>query len=143
MESNRQKSSESLRKKKTRESKLNPLEILNLIAEVSHKTWMKQAAQAPKWEGKELPKEPFPDDHKRAEDAWKQLESFKPKTRERAVAVVAISSHLMWLAYKESERLKVGGPIEKLDPIPNDHDKERAEDIINALEARGVLSFPK
>ena len=122
-----------------KEIKLTKEQILNLIAETSHKTWMKQANRDKGTPMNNLSPEVSEGDRKRASDVWAALEAQKPATREAAVDLLAKRSHEMWL---ESKRVVVS--LEPLDLNPTDHDRERAEDIIKALEAEGVpLSFRK
>jgi|GEM_PF-6816536 len=124
--------------KKTTESRLTGGEILDLIAKISHETWMRQAFRDKKIPLGDLPREVSDSDKERAEDAWRALENDKPETREKAIDLLAKRSHEMWLAFKTKQ-----SSIEGLDPNPNNHDRERAEDIIRALEESGVLSFEK
>ncbi|OGI94770.1 hypothetical protein A3A03_02715 [Candidatus Nomurabacteria bacterium RIFCSPLOWO2_01_FULL_40_18] len=124
-------------KKEPEVIRLTSQETIDLIAKVSHKTWMRQAAQNPKWEGKDLPKEPFLDDHKRAADTLVALGVQEPATRQAAVELAARVSHDAWLAFQKEKT----GTIEGLDSKPQPHDYERAEDIIKALEEKGLLSF--
>ncbi len=119
---------------------MEKMERLDRLARVSHNTWMRQAAQSEKWKGQELPQEPFLDDRKRAADALRILEKNKPTTREEAVRLISISSHKMWMQYTDENK---GKQMENLGPDPNDHDKERAEDIVSALESEGFLKFEK
>ena len=139
MNSKEQKPLESVSRKTTPETRLNEQEILDLIAEVSHKTWMKQANRDKGTPLDRLSPEVSNGDRDRAADAWRALETEKPKTRAEAVTLLASRSHEMWLDFK-----RVQVTLEKLDPNPNDHDRERAEDIIKALEIAGIpLSFGK
>ncbi len=119
------------------EAKLTSPELVSFIAEISHRTWMSQAHKYKGTPLDQLKKEPFPDDHKRAADALKELEEKKPKTRVEALSLVAASSHNMWVEFQ----VGLGKQKDDLDLNPNDHDRERAEDIVKALEVRGVLSF--
>ncbi|MBI2627575.1 hypothetical protein HYW72_01445 [Candidatus Nomurabacteria bacterium] len=136
MKSKEAKPSEVGDNKTTPEAKLTKQEILDLIEKASHQTWMRQAHRDKGTNMDKLSQAVSDGDRERAADAWKELEKEKPKTRAEAVTLLARRSHEMWLAHK-----RVLVSTEEFDLNPNDHDRERAEDIIKALEVRGVLSY--
>ena len=126
---------------KKKELKLSKTEILSLIAETCHRTYMIRRSAHKGIPIESIPKEVTSDDRERAEDAWKELRKHKGLTREQAISLVATSSHKMWLKHAERDSIKTSSPMPKLDLSPNEHDYERAEDIIKALEAKEVLHF--
>lgn len=123
------------------EFKFSEQQILNTLALISHQTWMRQCAISKGRPIESLPKEVSDGDRERAADAWRVLKETRPETRSEAVRLVALSSHNMWLKHKEQDRLRINGPKENLDSNPNDHDIERANDIVTILETLGVLPF--
>ena len=137
MEPKGPKPADALVKTPTSGVKMERPEILISLAQVSHDTWRAQAHRYKKIPLEQLQAEPFADDHKRAADTLRELEEKKPATRDEAVALVATSSHNMWVEFQ----VGLGKSKSELDLNPNDHDRERAEDIVKALEALRVLSF--
>jgi hypothetical protein len=58
--------------------------------------------------------------------------------RSEVVRLLAETSHRTWMRQKERDQ---GVPANQLDPEPTAHDRERAEDAVAALEARGLLDL--
>ncbi len=115
---------------------LNRSEQLSLIAWVSHQTWMKQASRDKGIPIEKLSKEVSDGDKERAEDALNALEERKLKIKTEAINLLAKRSHDMWLNFRKEQ-----GSPELVRIEPENHDYERAKDIINALQACGALSF--
>ena len=101
-------------------TKLLSREVLNLLAQTCHNTWLRQREKDKGVSVAQGPEEVSNDDRKRVNAAIRAIVEGHPKTRQDVVALVAKSS---------------------LDPNPNHHDIERAEDLVKELEGAGVISY--
>jgi hypothetical protein len=124
-------------------------QLIEAIADVSHKTYVRQAAIAKQTYRSRFDPTTGAADRARASDIVERLEQLgiKPDaenrpstTREQLIDELAVVSHGSWVRDKEA-----GEGIErfyrKLPAQTADHDLERAEDVVERLDELGVVSW--
>jgi hypothetical protein len=124
-------------------------ELIEAIADVSHKTYVRQAAIAKQTYRSRFDPATGDADRERAREVVERLEQLGIKldaenrpsmTRDQLIDELAVVSHGSWVRDKQA-REGIKQYYRKLPAQTADHDLERAEDVVERLAGLGVVSW--